>query len=211
MEIFIQGFFKYNGQKYEKTVKGLPTPIIYVFFRLEFLTFVPSLKIPLMKKPWFALMLSLLTATTLVSCLNDTDEEDWRDANLAFMKKVAQRDGMLSIGDSVNGQTGIYYEVITPGDQQSPRPVIGDVVVVDYAGFMYDDTTAFETGNEFTARVGSSVIEGWSLALQQMHVGDYWRVYIPYYLAYGSTKYNSIPAYSALIFTIRLKEISTEH
>lgn len=164
-----------------------------------------------MKQPWFALIMSLLAATTFVSCLNDTSEEDWRDANLAFMKKVAQREGIQSIGDSANGHTGIYYEVLALGDQQSPRPVIGDVVVVDYAGFMYDDSTAFETGSDYAARVGSSVIDGWSLALQQMHVGDHWRVYIPYYLAYGSTKYNSIPAYSALIFTIRLKEISTEH
>src|SRR5574344_336031 len=163
-----------------------------------------------MKQPWFALILSLLTATTLVSCLNDTDDETWRDNNLAFMKKVAQREGIHTIGDSVNGQTGIYYEVLASGDQQSPSPIIGDLVVVDYAGWLYNDSTAFETGNNYTARVGSSVIDGWSLALQHMHVGDYWRVYLPYYLAYGSTKYNSIPAYSALIFTIRLKEISTE-
>ena len=37
-----------------------------------------------------------------------------------------------------------------------------------------------------------------------MHRGDHWLVYIPYALAYGSTKSETIPAYSTLIFNLTL-------
>ena len=31
----------------------------------------------------------------------------------------------------------------------------------------------------------SDVIEGWQVALQKMHVGDKWIIYIPYAMGYG--------------------------
>lgn len=54
------------------------------------------------------------------------------------------------------------------------------------------------------AYVTSSCIDGFSTALQNMHVGDRWRVYIPQELAYQSTESDEIPAYSTLIFDITL-------
>ncbi len=50
----------------------------------------------------------------------------------------------------------------------------------------------------------SSTIKGFGTALQNMHIGDLWRVYIPNQLAYSSSTTNSIPAYSTLIFEIEL-------
>jgi FKBP-type peptidyl-prolyl cis-trans isomerase FklB len=44
-----------------------------------------------------------------------------------------------------------------------------------------------------------------------MPVGSKWRVYIPYYLAYGSSGSTSIPAYSTLIFDMKLLEITSEN
>ena len=43
-------------------------------------------------------------------------------------------------------------------------------------------------------------------ALQHMHVGDYWRVYVPYQLGYKGVAQTGIPAYSTLIFDIYLCE-----
>ena len=52
------------------------------------------------------------------------------------------------------------------------------------------------------------VVDGWTTALQQMHVGDVWRLYIPQSLGYGSSTSNSnIPAYSTLVFDVYLREI----
>lgn len=50
----------------------------------------------------------------------------------------------------------------------------------------------------------SSLISGYSTALQYMHCGDFWRIYIPQELGYGSTAKTSIPAYSTLIFDVYL-------
>ncbi len=50
----------------------------------------------------------------------------------------------------------------------------------------------------------TSCIDGFSTALQNMHIGDHWQVYIPQELAYGKEKKTDIPAYSMLIFDITL-------
>jgi len=50
----------------------------------------------------------------------------------------------------------------------------------------------------------SSFIIGFSTALQNMHIGDRWLVYIPYSLGYGSAAQTNIPSYSTLIFDITL-------
>ena len=50
----------------------------------------------------------------------------------------------------------------------------------------------------------SSCIDGFSTALQNMHVGDRWQVYIPQELGYKNEEKSDIPAYSTLIFDITL-------
>jgi len=52
----------------------------------------------------------------------------------------------------------------------------------------------------------SKSVDGFTTAVMNMHIGDRWKVYIPYQLGYGtSTPSNStIPAYSTLIFDITL-------
>ncbi len=50
----------------------------------------------------------------------------------------------------------------------------------------------------------SSVVVGFSTALQHMHKGDWWQIYIPYTLAYGESGSSGIPGYSTLIFELRL-------
>jgi len=159
-----------------------------------------------MKKRDFFLFVSALVLSTLISCTED-EEAEWRDANIAFMKEVSRMEGIHTIGDTLNGYTGIYYQILESGDTTTASPIIGNDVYVNYAGWLYNDTTAFDSDEDYLVTVGSSVIEGWSLALEQMHVGDTWKIYIPYYLGYGTSDYDDIPAYSALIFNIHLEEI----
>lgn len=54
----------------------------------------------------------------------------------------------------------------------------------------------------------SGLIEGVMTALMHMHCGDFWKLYIPFGLGYGSSEKGVIPAYSALIFEINLTEIA---
>ncbi len=75
-------------------------------------------------------------------------------------------------------------------------------------GFVFDNSWGGLTFNPKTSRprqvyVGA-MVDGFATALQAMHIGDNWEVYIPYQLGYGSVKQNEIPAFSVLIFNLRL-------
>ena len=74
-------------------------------------------------------------------------------------------------------------------------------------GFRFDQSW-YGTFNEATAKpsrfVVSGLIDGFSTAIQNMHIGDHWLVYIPYQLGYGVTGSTNIPSYSTLIFDITL-------
>lgn len=98
-------------------------------------------------------------------------------------------------------------------------PLYTDTVSVNYSGRLLP-STSYTGGYQFdssytgdlnpeTARptsfAVSGVVDGFSTALQKMHVGDRWEVYIPYELGYGSSESSSsIPAYSTLIFDLML-------
>jgi len=53
------------------------------------------------------------------------------------------------------------------------------------------------------------VIPGWTEALQLMHVGDKWQLFVPSKLAYGKrgTPDGAIPPDSTLVFEVELLEI----
>ena len=52
------------------------------------------------------------------------------------------------------------------------------------------------------------LIPGWIIALQQMHVGDKWEIYIPAEQGYGSRSVPGIPGGSTLVFEIELLGVS---
>ena len=53
----------------------------------------------------------------------------------------------------------------------------------------------------------SGVIVGRTTALMQMKEGQHVELYIPASLGYGSVASGEIPAYSALVFDVRLEEV----
>lgn len=172
-----------------------------------------------MRKSTFTALLLSVLIFGLASCSSNSDTQ-WRDDNLAFFDGLASHSDIKAIGDTTNGYPGIYYKVLTPGTGK--KPVIGNVVKVTYAGWLWNDTLKYDSPlalknafdynqTGFSCTVGSGVIDGWSLVLQNMPVGSKWRVFIPYYLAYGSSGSSSIPAYSTLIFDMKLVEITSEN
>lgn len=55
-----------------------------------------------------------------------------------------------------------------------------------------------------TLRV-SNTVEGFTTAVMHMHIGDRWRVYVPWQLGYGDQTTQELQAYSLLRFEIELK------
>lgn len=56
----------------------------------------------------------------------------------------------------------------------------------------------------------TSVVAGWTVALQHMKEGDKWEVWIPQELGYGSTGYGSIQPYATLIFEIEVASVDEQ-
>lgn len=74
-------------------------------------------------------------------------------------------------------------------------------------GYVFDKsfTGEFNPATALPAKFDvSGMIDGFTTALQYMHIGDRWKVYIPYQLGYGKTASGSIPAYSTLVFDVTL-------
>ena len=111
----------------------------------------------------------------------------------------------------------IYVKVLEQGEGTT-SPLYTDSVRVSYRGRLIP-TVSYPQGSVFDetyegsySRSTTGVLDnqvsnfrdGFATALQHMHVGDYWRVYIPYQLGYGASDYLSVPAYSVMIFDVSL-------
>jgi|UniRef100_UPI0040270A11 FKBP-type peptidyl-prolyl cis-trans isomerase FklB len=97
----------------------------------------------------------------------------------AFLSENAKREGIKVT------ESGLQYEVLVSGKGDSPKA--SDNVEVHYTGKLIDGTvfdSSVERGVPASFGV-TQVIPGWVEALQLMHEGDKWRLYIPSDLAYG--------------------------
>ena len=54
----------------------------------------------------------------------------------------------------------------------------------------------------------SNLIDGMVTAITRMHCGDYWMIYIPYGLGYGTKSQTGVPGCSTLIYEVNLTEIA---
>ena len=118
-----------------------------------------------------------------------------------FMKKIAKKTGIKSLGD------GIYYEVLTEGNGEIP--VDTSRVKVNYEGKLINDSifdSSYQRGEPTTFRC-NQVIKGWKTALTHMPVGSTWKVYIPQEQAYAGAEAGKIKPFSCLIFKIELIDI----
>lgn len=103
----------------------------------------------------------------------------------------------------------IYYKIIRRGNTNAPKPTRSSVVTVHYTGKTINGKT-FDSSRGGTAPAFAlrGLITGWIIALQQMHVGDRWEVYIPAEQGYGRFNQPGIPGGSTLIFDIELLAVN---
>jgi FKBP-type peptidyl-prolyl cis-trans isomerase len=101
-------------------------------------------------------------------------------------------------------ESGLQYEVIKEG--KGAKPTSTDRVKVHYHGTLIDGTV-FDSSVERKepAVFGvNQVIAGWTEALQLMHAGSKYKLYIPYQIAYGERGTGNIEPFSTLIFDVEL-------
>lgn len=100
-------------------------------------------------------------------------KQEYIAANRQWLQQKAQEDGVQAL------DKGIYYRAIKKG-KDGVSPNRNSVITVHYTGRTIN-------GKKFDSSLGGApvamrlrdLIQGWVIALQQMHVGDKWEIYLP--------------------------------
>lgn len=120
----------------------------------------------------------------------------------AFLEKNKDKEGVQTT------ESGLQYKILIKGD--GPKPKATDRVKVHYRGTSIDGTefdSSYKRKQPATFAV-NGVIKGWTEALQLMHVGSKYELFIPSNLAYGLRGSGSnIGPNSMLIFEVELLAI----
>lgn len=131
------------------------------------------------------------------------NKREYAAANRQWLADKAKEEGVRPLSK------GIYYKKLSAGSTRGGHPQLRSIVTAHYTGRTID-------GRQFDSSRGGAplairlcdLIEGWIIAMQQMHVGDKWEVYIPAEMGYGNFSQPGIPAGSTLIFEIELLGIA---
>ena len=143
-------------------------------------------------------------------------KREYIQANKDWLEAKAKEEGVKAL------PKGIYYKVLSEGrsssarllpegrkNQDSEKPTVRSIITAHYTGRTID-------GKQFDSSRGGvplacrlcDLIEGWIIAIQQMHIGDKWELYIPAEMGYGKFSQPGIPGGSTLIFEIELLGIA---
>lgn len=177
-----------------------------------------------MKKLIIFLFAAISACSAFVACTDDDDSKalvEWRDANIKWLAETQSRK---------NADGTPYYQVVVPKwnnssfvlvhyfnkRQNNPdalTPLYTSTVDVRYRLSLYNgvvcdsSSTLTENGPGIYRCQLNDLIDGWAAAVCDMNVGDTAEVVVPYAMGYGSNSQGSIPAYSNLVFNIRLSDI----
>lgn len=177
------------------------------------------------------LMLSLSSCSESDSTVEEFP--DWENTNLTYWNnlytttksKVNSGDTSwkiiksFSVEDTLSSPNTDYVIVnVQTAGKGSGCPLYTDSVRVRYTGQLLPSTSytkgyVFDTTNYDNAADSisgatdfkvSGLTSGFATAVQHMHIGDVWEVYVPWTLGYGTSGNSSIPGYSVLKFRIQL-------
>lgn len=126
-------------------------------------------------------------------------KREYIEANKRWLEEKQKEEGVKCL------EKGVMYKVIKQGEGGGASPSPRSIVTVHYTGRTIN-------GRKFDSSLGGAplacrlcdLIEGWIIALQQMHVGDKWELYLPADVAYGKFSQPGIPGGSTLVFEVEL-------
>ena len=126
-------------------------------------------------------------------------KREYIQANKDWLTAKASEEGVKAL------PKGIYYKVISEGNNDGKHPTPRSIITAHYSGWTINGKKfdSSRDGAPLAIRL-CDLIEGWIIAMQQMCVGDKWEIYIPSEMGYGKFSQSGIPAGSTLIFEIEL-------
>lgn len=172
--------------------------------------------------------MSLLFAVGIIvpSCNSDDDNsedyEAWREVNDAWLEemkaKVDENGNPYYTSVVSKAMPGGYILMHFFNDRSETAsnlvPISTSIVDVIYRGYTCEDE-AFDSSMLVSSygRTGvqrfqcNSTINGWLVAMQNMHVGDTAEIIVPYDMGYGTSLYGTILPYTNMRFNLRLYDI----
>lgn len=181
-------------------------------------------------------LLPLLMLAMLFASCEETKEagkfDNWRVRNDAFIDSLQNvydtkpdHGGLKYLVPMMDLNVKIFYKELVAKDSGA-SPLYTESVKVYYQGFFifgerfdgnftgtepnldFNRPSTYLVQTFYTSPQGDAV-PGWADILQAMKVGERWRTYIPWQVAYGSggSRSGTILGYSTLIFDIQLLSI----
>ena len=124
-----------------------------------------------------------------------------------FLAANKTKDGVITL------PSGLQYKVLTLGT--GPKPTAADTVSCNYRGTLISGTefdSSYKRGQPASFSL-TSVIKGWTEALQLMPVGSKWQLFVPSDLGYGdrgADPRSGIGPGATLIFEVELLSIQSK-
>jgi FKBP-type peptidyl-prolyl cis-trans isomerase FklB len=175
-----------------------------------------------------------LLALTACSEKSDAVDEygDWKNKNEKYFESAYNANDYdsaikkYSYGTAVTPTSTdfILVDELEQGDESLPTPYLTDSVRIHYVGHLIP-SPSYPEGYQFDQSylepfdwdtavprkfAVNGVVTGLTTALLKMHKGDHWVIAVPYQMGYGTVDNGEIPAYSTLIFEVRLEEFWTK-
>ncbi len=173
-----------------------------------------------MKKYWH-IALMLFCVFMITSCKDDEDtlevDEVWKAQNEEAFQAQMLVPGFEQLSSQSNAGF-ILYKVLKTGESKEPIYYTSKVELYYKASFI-DGTVfqdkSYEAGAPYITEKGVfEFIVGFSTALQNMHPGDCWEIWIPQQLGYGSAGDKRgdviIKPYTTLIYEVEVVRIIEE-
>lgn len=145
-------------------------------------------------------------------------EEEFQ-ANIEKMKDQLLQDSRKLLADYVASNhvsvspepSGIYIIPVEKGTGRCPMK--GEKVELDFSARLLNGQevgSTFDSPDKFSFVLGEGyTIQGWEEIVPKMHLGERVTALIPAEMAYGEHSVGNIPAYSNLIYDIKLLKITT--
>lgn len=189
-----------------------------------------------MKKYWHITWMLVVMLFTLAACSDDDEneiviDEAWKEMNLAAFDarlQDAKTDTSLFTINSESGNGQIICKILKKGEGTETIYYTSKVncyykgcfVTNEDGEVVADRDSVLTQGEVFDSRLrengddkvlfevdDSGLRDGFATALQHMHEGDIWEVWMPYQLGYGVSGYDDIKPYTTLVFQIEVTDI----
>lgn len=168
-------------------------------------------------------IVALVLVTLSVACGQQADQSAAATEDEATTPAITEETEVTETGTEsvavVGIVDGLTARILRTGDGQVAKT--GDIVVVHYTGWLFDETAADHRGSKFDSSVdrgehfqfplgAGRVIKGWDQGIEGMVIGEVRELTIAPAMAYGDRGAGDvIPPGSTLIFEVELFDLQS--